>query len=207
VGLYRKHVLPRLVDRLCGLEAVSELRSTVVPQARGRVLEVGFGTGLNLPWYDPERVERLIALEPAEEMLERARERSRGAPFPVEPLALEGENIPLEGASVDSVVVTFTLCTIPDPLRALEGMRRVLRPGGRLLFCEHGLAPDAGVARWQRRVNPLWRRAFGGCHLDRDVPALLAAGGFRPLALETAWLAGGPRIASFVYRGAAAPAP
>lgn len=207
MGLYRKHVLPRLVDRLCGLEEVSALRSAVVPRARGRVLEVGFGTGLNLRWYDPERVERLIALEPAEEMLERARERSRAAPFPVEPLALEGERIPLDTASVDSVVVTFTLCTIPDPLRALEGMRRVLRPGGQLLFCEHGLAPDAGVARWQRRVNPLWRRAFGGCHLDRDVPALLAAGGFRALAMETAWLPGGPRIASFVYRGAATPSP
>jgi ubiquinone/menaquinone biosynthesis C-methylase UbiE len=207
VGLYRKHVLPRLVDRLCGLEAVSALRAEVVPQAGGRVLEVGFGTGLNLPFYDRARVERLFALEPAQEMLERARERSRGAPFPVEPVPLEGERIPLETASVDSVVVTFTLCTIPDPQRALEGMRRVLRPGGRLLFCEHGLAPDASVARWQRRVNPLWRHAFGGCHLDRDVPALLAAGGFQTRTLEKGWLEGGPRIASYVYYGAAAPAP
>jgi len=207
MGLYRRYVLPRLVDGLCGVDAISELRAAVVPQATGRVLEVGFGTGLNLRWYDPARVERLIALEPAEEMLERARERSRAAAFPVEPVALEGERIPLEPASVDSVVVTFTLCTIPDPLTALEGMRRVLRPGGRLLFCEHGLAPEAGVARWQRRVNPLWRRAFGGCHLDRDVPALLAAGGFRVEQLDAAWLEGGPRIASFVYRGAAAPAP
>jgi ubiquinone/menaquinone biosynthesis C-methylase UbiE len=205
VGFYRKHVLPRLVDRLCGVEAVSALRGQVVPQAAGRVLEVGFGTGLNLAWYDARRVERLFALEPAAEMLARARERTSAAPFPVETIALEGEQIPLEAASVDSVVVTFTLCTIPDPQRALEGMRRVLRPGGRLLFLEHGLAPDARVAGWQRRVNPLWRRAFGGCHLDRDVPALLAAGGFRAETLSTAWLEG-PRIASFVYRGAAAPA-
>ena len=206
MGFYQRHVLPRVVDLLCGAEALSELRAAVVPRAAGRVLEVGFGTGLNLRWYDPARVERLIALEPAEEMLARARERSRAARFPVEPVALEGERIPLETASVDTVVVTFTLCTIPDPRLALEGMRRVLRPGGRLLFCEHGLAPDAAVARWQRRINPLWRRAFGGCHLDRDVPALLAAGGFRVDELTADWLAGGPRFASFFYRGAATPA-
>jgi len=207
VGLYRRHVLPRLVDRLCGLENVAELRAAVVPRARGVVLEVGFGTGLNLPWYDPARVERLIAVEPAEEMLARSRDRARATPFPIETLALDGERIRLETASVDSVVVTFTLCTIADPRRALEGMRRVLRPGGQLLFCEHGLAPDERVARWQRRVNPVWRRVFGGCHLDRDVPALLAASGFRLDELATAWLGGGPRIATFTYRGAASPSP
>jgi ubiquinone/menaquinone biosynthesis C-methylase UbiE len=206
MGLYSRHVLPRLVDRLCGDEAGSKLRAELVPEAVGRVLEVGFGTGLNLPWYVPGRVERLIALEPAEEMLARARARSEAAPFPVEALALEGERIPLPPGSVDTVVVTFTLCTIPDPAAALAGMRRVLRPGGRLLFCEHGRAPDAAVARWQRRVNPLWRRAFGGCHLDRDVPALLAAAGFRTEKLEAGWALGGPRIASFFYRGAATPA-
>lgn len=207
MGLYRKHVLPRLVDLLCGDDSLAELRAAVVPRATGRVLEVGFGTGLNLRWYDPSRVEALIALEPAEEMLARARERSRAAPFPVEPVALEGERIPLAPASVDSVVVTFTLCTIPDPLLALEGMRRVLRPGGRLLFCEHGLAPDERVARWQRRWNPLWSRALGGCRLDRDVPALLAAGGFRVDELAASWLEGAPRIASYFYRGTASPAP
>jgi SAM-dependent methyltransferase len=203
MGLYRKHVLPRLVDGLCGVGALSALRAEVVPRAAGRVLEVGFGTGLNLPWYDPARVERLFALEPAAEMLARARARSAAARFPVETLALEGERIPLAAASVDSIVVTFTLCTIADPAAALAGMRRVLRPGGRLLFCEHGRAPDAAVAAWQRRVNPLWRRAFGGCHLDRDVPGLLAAAGFRAETLEAGWIAGGPRIASFFYRGSA----
>jgi ubiquinone/menaquinone biosynthesis C-methylase UbiE len=207
VGLYQTHVLPRLVDRLCGNEAIGELRAAVVPRAAGRVLEVGFGTGLNLRWYDASRVERLIALEPAPEMLARARERSRAAPFPVEPVALEGERIPLEPASVDSVVVTFTLCTIPEPLLALEGMRRVLRPGGRLLFLEHGRAPDERVARWQARWNPLWSRVFGGCRLDRDVPALLRAGGFRIDELESAWVPGAPRIAGFCHRGSASPAP
>ena len=203
VGLGSRHVLPRLVDRMCGMEAVSALRREVVPLAEGRVLEVGFGTGLNLPWYDPARVECVIGVEPAVPMLARARERSTAAPFEVEHLALEGERIPLEAASVDSVVVTFSLCTIPDAPRALEGMRRALRPGGRLFFCEHGLAPDAPTARWQGRVTPLWRRAFGGCRLDRDVPTLLAAAGFALERLDAGYLYGGPRIASYFYRGVA----
>lgn len=206
MGLWSRHVLPRMVDRMCGMEAVAELRSQVVPRAEGVVLEVGFGPGHNLRWYDPERVERVIALEPAEEMLARARTRSEAAPFPVEPLALAGEEIRLDAGSIDTVVVTFTLCTIADPARALEGMRRVLRPGGRLLFCEHGRAPDAAVERWQRRVNPLWRRVFGGCHLDRDVPALLEAGGFALESLEAGYMPDGPRLASYTFRGAASPA-
>jgi ubiquinone/menaquinone biosynthesis C-methylase UbiE len=196
-------VLPRLVDRMCGFEAVSALRREVVPLAEGRVLEVGFGTGLNLPWYDPARVERVIGVEPAAQMLARARERSAAAPFEVEHLALEGERLPLDAASVDSAVVTFSLCSIPDAPRALEGVRRALRPGGRLLFCEHGLAPDAATARWQQRVSPLWRRTFGGCRLDRDVPALLDAAGFTVERLDAGYVAGGPRLASFFYRGVA----
>jgi ubiquinone/menaquinone biosynthesis C-methylase UbiE len=185
---------------------VGELRADVIPLATGRVLEVGFGSGHNLPWYDPERVERVIGLEPAEAMWARARERIARAPFPVEPLALEGEEIPLASGSVDSVVVTFTLCTIPDPHRALAGMRRVLRPGGSLLFCEHGRAPEPGLARWQRRIEPLWRRVFGGCHLARDVPALLREGGFTVERLESGFVEGAPRIAGWGCRGVARPA-
>ena len=206
MGLYRRHVLPRIVDRLCGLGAVAELRAEVVPEAAGCVLEVGFGTGLNLPHYAPARVTRLVALEPAAEMLSRARARTTRSPIPLETLALEGERIPLADASIDTVVVTFTLCSIEDVAAALAGMRRVLRPDGRLLFCEHGAAPDPATRRWQRRVNPLWRRAFGGCRLDRDVPALLGAAGFAVERLSAGFLPGGPRIASYTYRGAARPA-
>jgi len=205
MGLWSRHALPRIIDCACGLKGVGRLRAEVVPRARGRVLEIGFGTGHNLPWYDPERVERVIGLEPAEEMLARARRRSAEVPFPVEHLALAGEEIPLDPESVDTVVVTFTLCSIPEPERALEGMRRVLRPAGELLFCEHGRAPDPGVERWQRRLTPLWRRAFGGCHLDRDVPELLRRGGFAVASLKTGYMEDGPRIASFTYRGAAQP--
>jgi len=206
MGLWSRHVVPRLVDWACGLDGVTEMRARVVPRAAGRVLEVGFGTGHNLRWYDPARVERLIALEPAEEMLERARRRSAGARFPVEYLARAGEAIPLEAESVDTVVVTFTLCTIPEPLRALEGMRRVLRREGRLLFCEHGRAPEPGLERWQQRITPLWRRVSGGCHLDRDPTALLAKAGFAVESLETGYMPDAPRLAGFTYRGAARPA-
>jgi SAM-dependent methyltransferase len=121
-------------------------------------------------------------------------------------LALEGERIPLDAASVDTVVVTFTLCSIPDVETALAGMRRVLKPEGRLLFCEHGLAPDARTARWQDRLTPAWRHVFGGCHLNRDVPALLRAGGFTIEQLDTTWIPGSPAIAGFCYRGVARPA-
>jgi ubiquinone/menaquinone biosynthesis C-methylase UbiE len=205
MGLWARHVLPRLVDRLCSAEEVAALRAEIVPQARGVVLEVGFGTGLNLPFYDPARVERVLGLEPAEEMFALSRRRAPVA-FPVEHLALEGERIPLAPESVDTVLVTFTLCTIPDVARALDGMRRVLRRDGRLLFLEHGLARDPAVRRWQERVDPLWKRALGGCHLTRDVPALLGGAGFAIEALREEAVAGAPAIAAYGYRGVARPA-
>ncbi len=206
MGVWSRHVLPRIVDVACGTPAVAALRRELIPLASGRVLEVGMGTGHNLRWYDPAKIERVIGLDPAEEMLDRARRRSATAPFTVEHLALAGERIPLEAASVDTVVVTFTLCSIPDVGAALAGMRRVLKPGGLLLFCEHGRAPDAHTARWQDRVTPAWRWAFGGCHLNRDVPALLRTGGFAVDRLDTGWIAGAPAIAGFCYRGVARPA-
>ena len=159
----------------------------------------------SLPFYDAAKVERVIGLDPAEAMLTRSRRRSAALPFPVEYLALEGEHIPLAPESIDSVLVTYTLCTIAEPIAALEGMRRVLKPGGRLIFCEHGKAPDAAVHRWQRRLTPLWRRIAGGCRLERDIPALIAAAGFRIDAIETMYLPGTPRFAGFNFWGTAAP--
>jgi SAM-dependent methyltransferase len=163
----------------CGTKPVQRQRQKVVPLAEGRVLEIGIGSGLNLPYYDPKKVERVIGLDPAEEMLAYAKRRSETLPFTVECLALEGERIPLERQDVDTVLVTYTLCTIPDAVSALIGMGRVLKHGGRLLFCEHGRAPDEAVRRWQRRLNPLWNWIGGGCNLDRDIPALIEAAGFR----------------------------
>lgn len=205
MGFYSKHVLPRVLDWSCGAKPVQRQRQEIVPLAEGRVLEIGIGSGLNLPFYDPDKVERVIGLDPAEEMLRTARRRSRSLPFAVAYLAQGSESIPLESNSVDSVLVTFTLCSIPDAVAALAAARRVLKPGGRLLFCEHGRAPDEAVRRWQDRLTPLWRRIGGGCHLNRDIPALVEAAGFGIEHLDRLYLPGAPRFASFVYRGSARP--
>jgi SAM-dependent methyltransferase len=201
MGFYDRYVLPKLIDIACGSKPVQRQRQKVVPLAEGRVLEIGIGSGLNLPFYDPAKIDRVVGLDPAEEMLARARPRSEGLPFEVEYLALEGERIPLEAESIDTVLVTYTLCTIPDALAALDGMRRVLKPSGRLIFCEHGKAPDAAVRRWQGRLNPLWNRLAGGCNLNRDIPALIEAAGFRVEQVDSMYLPGTPRFAGFEYWG------
>lgn len=203
MGLYAKHILPRMIDRACSAKPVARQREKVVPLAEGTVLEIGIGSGLNLPYYDAAKVERVIGLDPAEEMLAKARARAAAAAFPVEHLALAGESIPLEDNSVDTVLVTYTLCTIVDVVAALAGMRRVLKDGGRLIFCEHGLAPDAGVRRVQNLINPLWRRIGGGCNVNRDIPGLLGQGGFAIDSLDTMYLPGTPRFGGFNYWGMA----
>ena len=205
MGFYARHVLPRLLNLSCGTKVVERQRRKVVPLAEGRVLEVGIGSGLNLPLYDPARVERVFGLDPAEEMLAYARRKAEAVSFPVEFLALEGERIPLERQSVDTVLVTYTLCTIPDAVAALEGMARVLKGGGRLIFCEHGRAPDEAVRRWQNRLDPLWNRIAGGCHLNRDIPRLIEAAGFRLETLESLYLPRAPRFAAFNTWGSARP--
>ena len=167
------------------------------------MLEICIGTGLNLPFYDAARVDRLIGLDPSEESWALAGERAAHLDFDVEFIGLPGEEIPLETASVDTVLVTYALCTIPDPVSALQGMARVLRPGGELIFCEHGKAPDAGVRKWQDRINPFWQRIAGGCNLNRDIPALLGAGGFKVDEMDQMYLPKSPRFASFNYWGSA----
>lgn len=205
MGFYDRHILPHVLDCVCGLPQVTGQRRKVVPLARGRVLEVGIGSGLNLAHYDRSRVTSLIGLDPGSELVAIARRRARQAKMAVEFLELEGESIPLDNESVDTVVVTYTLCSIPDVERALGQMRRVLKRDGTLLFCEHGLAPDPGVVRWQRRIEPLWGKLAGGCHLTRDVPALLRATGFNVELSEAAYLKGGPKFATYHYLGAARP--
>ena len=204
MGLYGRYVLPRLVNFACGLKPSMRQREKVVPRARGRVLEVGVGTGLNLAYYDAEKVTKVWGLEPSPEMIRIAEGAARSAPFEVEFLGLPGEEIPLEDASADTVVMTYTLCTIPDTSAALRQMGRVLKPGGELIFCEHGAAPDASVRRWQDRLNPLWKRIGGGCNLNRPIPALIEAGGFRITRLDTMYIPGW-RPGSFNYWGTAVP--
>lgn len=199
---YDRHILPWALDWACGLPMIGRQRQLVVPQARGRVLEVGIGTGLNMPYYNRARVDHITGLDPALELQPRAQQRIREAGLTVDLVGLSAEQIPRVDASFDTVVVTYSLCTIPDPLAALKEMRRVLAPGGTLLFCEHGRAPDAAVRRWQERLQPLWGRVAGGCHLDRDVPALLEAAGFDCPDLHTGYLPG-PKPWTYHYWGAA----
>lgn len=202
---YERHILPPALDFACGLPMISRQRQLVVPLARGRVLEVGIGTGLNMRWYDKSRVSKITGLDPSLQLHPLARERIAQAGLDVELLGLSAEKIPLPDASFDTVLVTYTLCTIPDALAALKEMRRVLAPGGRLLFCEHGRAPDESVRRWQNRLQPLWGPLAGGCHLGRDIPALLQEAGFQLPELHTGYLSG-PRPFTFHYWGEALPA-
>lgn len=204
MGLYGRYLLPRIIHLACGAEQIARQREKVVPGATGRVLEVGMGSGLNLPYYDATRVTGVVGLEPSPEMARLGAEAVGAAPFEVEVVEGSAEEIPLESGAFDTVVLTYTLCSIPEPVRAVREMARTLAPGGRLLFCEHGLAPDERVRRWQRRVNPLWKRVGGGCNLDRDIPALLREGGFDVQDLETMYIPGW-RPASFNYWGAAVP--
>jgi ubiquinone/menaquinone biosynthesis C-methylase UbiE len=201
---YDRHVLPRLLECGCGLPMVRRQRAQVVPLARGRVLEIGIGTGLNLPHYDRTRVTRITGVDPALAMHPLARRRAAQAGLDVDLVALSAERLPLPDASFDTVVVTYSLCTIPQPLAALQEMHRVLAPDGRLLFLEHGRAPEASVRRWQDRLQPLWGHIAGGCHLGRDVPLLLGTAGFDAPDLHAAYLPG-PRPFTYHYWGEAMP--
>ena len=203
MGFYERVVVPRLINCACGAKDIMRQREKVVPRAGGTVLEIGIGTGLNLPYYDDNKVERLIGLDPSESSWKLAGKRAEALDFEVSFIGLPGEEIPLDSDSVDTVLVTYSLCTIPDPVVALQGMARVLKPGGQLLFCEHGRAPDPGVRRWQDRINPVWRKLLGGCNLNRDIPELLGQGGFSVADLDTDYLAATPRFAGFNYWGSA----
>ena len=199
-ALYERHVLPHLIDFACGMGQVMKTRAQVVPKASGRVLEIGIGTGLNLSFYDAGKVSTIVGVDPAAQMQGLARQRAAAIGIPVEMIALELGQIQAADASFDSIVCTFTLCTIPDPLAALQEMRRVLKPGGQFLFGEHGRAPDLKVRVWQDRLTPLWRPLAGGCHLNRDIPALLKAGGFRLREVHSRYLQG-PRPLTWVWHG------
>lgn len=198
--LYDEKVLPHLIDFVCGMGQVMKTRAQVVPLASGRVLEIGFGTGLNLSFYDAAKVNAIIGVDPAVQMQRLARQRVASIAIPVEMIALELGQIQAANASFDSIVCTFTLCSIPDPLAALQEMRRVLKPEGKLLFSEHGRAPDRTVRAWQDRLTPLWRPLAGGCHLNRDIPARLKSAGFRIQEVHSGYLQG-PRAWTWVWHG------
>jgi len=201
MGIYSSWLFPRVLDFVMQQKQMVPFRRQVGEAADGRVLDVGIGSGLNLAFYGSQ-AERVFGIDPSPALLQFAEQRADSTPVPVELLRGSAEALPLEDRSIDTVVVTFTLCTVDDAATALAEMRRVLKPGGKLLFAEHGRAPEAGVARWQDRLTPLWKRVAGGCHLNRQPDNLIRSAGFRIDALETRYLQG-PRPMAFVYSGCA----
>jgi len=193
------------VTMLGNPKPIREVRQRILPLAEGRILEIGVGPGVNFVHYDPAKVSKVYALEPNPGMIRMAEQQRRRTELDVEFLDLPGERIPLGDGSVDTVVSTFTLCTIPGVVEAIRGIRRVLRPGGKFIFFEHGLSPDPRVRRWQRWSEPLFHLAFEGCHVTRDIPSLIRDGGFKIEQMDTAYLAPFPKSGSHCWWGTAIP--
>jgi SAM-dependent methyltransferase len=204
MGLYREHVLPRIVNCACGLKAVQPLRRRVCQGLEGEVVELGFGSGHNVPFY-PEAVSRVAAVEPADVGWKLAEKRLRQARVPVQRSGLDGQYLPFADDSFDAALSTWTLCTIPDAGAALSEVRRVLKPGGKLHFLEHGLAPDESVRRWQHRLDPLQQRIFGGCHLTRPIVDLVGSAGFTISEVDVFYEDGTPKVLGADSLGVAAP--
>ena len=203
MGFYSDSVVPRLVTCACGTKPILKQREKVVPMASGRVLEIGLGAGHNLPYYHASQVESVVGIDPCATSWKLAQPRAASLGVPLEFIEGSAEEMPLPDASFDSVLMTYSLCTIPDAHKALAEIRRVLKPEGRLLFCEHGVAPDPGVSKWQARINPLWRRLMGGCNLNRPIVDWIEQAGFLVKTLDQMYLPGTPRIAGFNVWGAA----
>jgi ubiquinone/menaquinone biosynthesis C-methylase UbiE len=201
MGFYNNVILPRLCHLVMRNRSLVPYRERVIASAEGRVLEIGIGSGLNLPFYGPH-VREIVGLEPAPRLIAMARQVAERIPMPVTFMEESAAAIPLDDNAVDTVVMTWTLCTIPQADRALSEMRRVLKPNGRLLFVEHGLAPDDGVRRWQDWLTSAWKRISGGCHLNRPIQSMIESAGFRFDRLQTAYMPG-PKPMSFIYEGSA----
>jgi ubiquinone/menaquinone biosynthesis C-methylase UbiE len=200
--IYEEHVLPPLLDVGMRVSVIAEQREKLVPRATGRVLEIGIGSGLNLPYYDDGRVTSLYGLDPSAQLERRARLRAARCSFPVEVVEGSAEQIPCADGSFDTVLSTYTLCSIADLRAALREIRRVLKPGGAYLFSEHGLAPERSVAGWQHALTPAWKHVAGGCHLHLPMAELIREAGFRIMELHEGYLPG-PRPVTYNYRGVA----
>jgi ubiquinone/menaquinone biosynthesis C-methylase UbiE len=196
MGFYDKYILPHFLNCACGSKPVKYQREKVVPMAEGLVLEVGIGSGLNIPFYDAAKVDRILGLDPSEELNRMALKVAEQKGIPVDFILGGAEDMPLPDNHVDTVLVTFTMCTIPEVAAANKEMLRVLKPGGKMIFCEHGLAPDVKVSKWQSRLDPVWGKIAGGCHLNRDIPRLIKT-------MEQMYLPSTPKFAGYNYWGTA----
>lgn len=202
MGFYDKYFLPRIIHFTCGLKPTMKQREKVVPLAEGRVLEIGIGSGLNIPFYDASKVNHLWGIDPSSDMWAIAQKNAAEHHLDAEFIEAGAESIPLDNGAADTVVMTYTMCTIAEVQSALDEVRRVLKSGGSLIFCEHGEAPDKNIQRWQNRMNPIWRRMGGGCNLNRPIPRLLEQSGFHSRDMQTMYIPGW-KPACFNYWGTA----
>ena len=203
MSLYEKYVLPKFLNCTCGSKPINYQRKKVVPLAQGLVLDVGIGSGLNIPFYDMSKLDKVLGLDPSVDLNNLAKDVAEEHQVNVDFMLCGAEDIPLPDNHVDTVLITYTMCTIPDVLEANKEMLRVLKPGGKLVFCEHGQAPDPKVAKWQKRIDPLWGKIAGGCHLNRDIPNLITSAGFEIENMEQMYLPSTPSIAGYNYWGTA----
>ncbi|MGB2260101.1 MAG: class I SAM-dependent methyltransferase [Porticoccaceae bacterium] len=203
MGFYDKYILPHFLNCACGSKPIVYQREKVVPMAEGLVLEVGIGSGLNIPFYDSTKVDKILGLDPSEELNRMALKVAADKGIPVEFILGGAEAIPLPDNHVDTVLVTYTMCTIPEVATANKEILRVLKPQGKMIFCEHGLAPDANISKWQNRIDPYWGKIAGGCHLNRNIPALIAEAGFEIESMEQMYLPSTPKFAGYNYWGTA----
>ena len=201
--LYERHVLPKVLDACCSTKPINYQRNKIVPYAKGKILEIGIGSGINIPFYDKANVEKIYGLDPSEELNNIAQKKAINNNLEIDFLLNGAEEIPLPSNSMDTILITYTLCTIQDLESSLKEIRRVMKDDAVMLFCEHGIAPDANIIKWQNRVNPLWGKLFGGCNINRNIPEIIQSSGFTLNSLDQMYLPSTPKIVGYNYWGKA----
>ena len=203
MSFYNKYILPKVLNCACASKPINYQRDKIVPLAEGVVLDIGIGSGLNIPFYNKTKIKQLYGLDPSKELLDIAKSVAKKENLEIEFLECGAESIPLLDKSIDTVLITYTMCTIPDVALSNSEIIRVLKDDGKLLFCEHGLAPDKNIVKWQKRINPLWSKIAGGCNLNRDIPNLISSSGFKISNMEEMYLPSTPKFAGYNYWGVA----
>ena len=201
MSLYNKYILPKFLNCACGSKPINYQRQKIVPLAKGKVLDIGIGSGLNIPFYNSDKIDQVIGIDPSHELIELAKELANDSKASIDFVIGSAESIPYPDNFFDTVLVTYTMCTIPNVAIANKEMWRVLKDDGRLIFCEHGLAPDKKISKWQNRIDPFWGKIAGGCHLNRDIQKLITDAGFSFESLDKMYLPSTPKFAGYNYWG------
>ena len=201
MSLYNKYILPKFLNCACGSKPINYQRQKVVPLAKGKVLDIGIGSGLNIPFYNSDKIDQVIGIDPSHELIELAKGLANDSKASIELVIGSAESIPYPDNFFDTVLVTYTMCTIPNVAIANKEMWRVLKDDGRLIFCEHGLAPDKKISKWQNRIDPFWGKIAGGCHLNRDIQKLITDAGFSFESLDKMYIPSTPKFAGYNYWG------